>query len=81
MSSDNGDLVREATMGNVRRHVRAATLTGCKPADLLREVITTYDLNPVEARLAATMVRYYSSLASKSEPGRPASVPRDQRRT
>ena len=78
MTSGNGDLVREVTMGNVRRHVRAAMLTGCEPADLLAEVIRTHELNPVEARLAAIMVRYYASLAKLGMPERSPSGRSDQ---
>jgi hypothetical protein len=41
-------------------------LTGCDPAELLAEVVRTYELNPVEARLAQIMVRYYGGLANRS---------------
>ena len=56
MGSDNGDLVREATMRRVRRHIRAGIEIGRDPADLTDEVIRTYDLSSAEAGLAKTMV-------------------------
>jgi hypothetical protein len=54
----NGDLVREATMRRVRRHIRTGIEAGRDPADLTDEVIRTYDLSPVEAGLVKTMVRH-----------------------
>jgi hypothetical protein len=59
MGTGNGDLVREATMRRVRRHVREGIAAERDPADLAAEVIRTYDLTPVEAGLAKTMVRSY----------------------
>jgi hypothetical protein len=73
MEPGNGDLVREATMGRVRSHVRAAMLTGCDPDDLVAEVVRTYDLNRVEAGMAEIMVRYYGSLASRGKSRRATS--------
>jgi hypothetical protein len=57
MGSGNGDLVREATMRLVRRHIRTGIAAGRDPGQLTDEVIRTYDLTPVEAGLAKTLVR------------------------
>ena len=56
MGSDNGDLVREATMRRVRRHIRTGVAAGQDPAELMDELVQTYELSPVEAGLAKTMV-------------------------
>ena len=57
MGSGNGDLVREATMRRVRRHIRAGIAAERDPWELTDEVIRTYELSPVEAGLAKTMMR------------------------
>jgi len=57
MGSGNGDLVREATMRRVRRHIRTGIAAGQDPWDLTDEVIRSHDLTPVEAGLAKTMIR------------------------
>ena len=56
MGSGNGDLVREAVMRRVRRHIRTGIEAGRDAADLTDEVIRTYDLTSVEAGLAKTMI-------------------------
>ena len=57
MASGNGDLVREATMRTVRRHIRAGIAAERDPWELTDEVIRTYELTPVEAGLAKNMMR------------------------
>ena len=57
MGTGNGDLVREATMRSVRHYVRAGIDAQRDPAELADEVVGIYDLTPVEAGLAKTMVR------------------------
>jgi hypothetical protein len=59
MGTGNGDLVREATMRSVRHYVRAGIDAERDPKALADEVIRIYDLTPVEAGLAQTMVRNY----------------------
>jgi hypothetical protein len=59
MGTGNGDLVREATMRQVRHYVRAGIADGRDPGELAVEVIRTYDLTPVEAGLARTMISNY----------------------
>lgn len=55
MGSGNGDLVREAVMRRVRRHIRTGVEAGRDAAELADEAIRTYDLTSVEAGLAKTM--------------------------
>jgi hypothetical protein len=57
MGTGNGDLVREATMRSVRHYIRAGIDAARDPRELADEVIRMYDLTPVEAGLAKTMVR------------------------
>ena len=59
MGTGNGDLVREATMRSVRHYLRAGIDAERDPGALADEVIRIYDLTPVEAGLAKTMVRNY----------------------
>ena len=51
----NGDLVREATMRRVRRHIRTGLDAGRDPGEVVDEVVGAYALTPVEAGLAWTM--------------------------
>ena len=73
MGSGNGDLVREATMRRVRRHVRAGIDAERDPWELADEVIRTYDLTPVEAGLAKTMIRSQHRRSRNCSPAADAS--------
>ena len=73
MGSGNGDLVREATMRRVRRHVRTGLDAGRDPREVVDEVIGAYALTPVEAGLAWTMALGQAGSRRAAAPRRGAS--------